>query len=104
MMNLFEGIPESLSQEWTENLVQGGNVRIERVASRGHASPPNFWYDQSEHEWVVLLTGSAVVTFADGETVALGPGDWLEIPAHRKHRVERTDPDRRTVWLAVFYE
>lgn len=31
----------------------------------------------------------------------LGPGDYVEIPPHVRHRVEWTDPDRPTVWLAV---
>ncbi len=101
--NLFEGIPKVLPQEWTEELIRSGSVRIERIVSRGQASPPGFWYDQAENEWVCLLTGSAVLAFDDGETCAMSPGDWVEIPPHRKHRVEQTDPDRETVWLAVFH-
>ena len=31
------------------------------------------------------------------------PGDFVNIPAHKKHRVEWTTPDEPTVWLAVHY-
>ena len=30
-------------------------------------------------------------------------GDHLLIPRHVRHRVERTDPDRETIWLAVHF-
>ena len=31
----------------------------------------------------------------------LAPGDYIEIPPHVRHRVEWTDADWPTVWLAV---
>jgi cupin 2 domain-containing protein len=102
-VNLFAGIPAKLRDELVETIIRRDAVRIERIVSRGHASPPGFWYDQDEHEWVVVLAGSAEVAFADGDTVRLTPGDWLEIPARCRHRVGWTDPDRDTVWLAVFW-
>jgi cupin 2 domain-containing protein len=79
-------------------------VRIERIVSRGHQSPPDSWYDQSEHEWVVLLTGAARLRFAEPSTVVeLFPGDHVHIGPHVRHRVEWTAPDRDTIWLAVFF-
>ena len=36
-------------------------------------------------------------------TVEMRAGDYLNIPARRRHRVEWTAPDGPTVWLAVFY-
>jgi cupin 2 domain-containing protein len=36
--------------------------------------------------------------------VAMKPGDYLDIPAHRRHRVEWTDPAQPTVWLAIHYQ
>jgi cupin 2 domain-containing protein len=78
-------------------------VRIERIVSRGHASPPGFWYDQPEHEFVLLVEGeAALVVEGEGER-RLAPGDWLEIKARVRHRVSWTAPDRATIWLAVFY-
>ena len=89
--------------ELLETLVDTGNVRIERIVSRGHVTPAGEWYDQQESEWVVLLEGAAQLVFEDGREVSMGPGDWLEIPPHVRHRVSWTDPECATVWLAVFY-
>ena len=36
-------------------------------------------------------------------TVKLGPGDWLEIPPHCRHRVDATSETQDTVWLAVHW-
>jgi len=77
-------------------------VRIERIVSTGQASPPGFWYDQPDDEFVVLLTGAACLRFENGDvTLDMKPGDWVEIPAHVRHRVESTQADPPTVWLAV---
>ncbi len=52
---------------------------------------------------MLVLEGGAILAFEDGEEVTLGPGDHLEIAAHRKHRVKWTAPERATLWLAVHY-
>ena len=101
--NLFDDIPEALEEEVFEELVASGPVRIERILSRGHRSPATGWYDQDEHEWVAVPQGEAKLEFEDGRVVHLGVGEHLLIPAHVRHRVIWTDPDRVTVWLAVFY-
>ncbi len=89
--------------EVTETLEENEHVRIERIVSGGHSSPPGFWYDQDEHEWVMLLHGEARLLFeGDTEPLLLKPGDHVNIPAHRRHRVEWTTPHEPTVWLAVF--
>lgn len=100
--NLFAGVPGALPDELTEVLVAGDGVRIERIVSRGHASPPGFWYEQPEHEWVVLLSGRAGLRVEGEPVLAMEPGDWLELPAHTRHRVDWTEPGIDTVWLAVF--
>ena len=102
--SIYEGIPAELPEEFFETLCAAGSVRIERIVSRGHASPPGFWYDQEENEFFLVLTGSAGLILADtGETVVLNAGDYVNIPAGVKHRVAWTDPAGDTVWLAVFY-
>jgi len=102
--NLFELASPKAGTESIEELQREGDVRIERIVSRGHVSPPDFWYDQSEHEWVIVVSGSARLQFDDdSDQVELGPGDYVHIPAHVRHRVAWTDPDQDTVWLAVFY-
>jgi len=101
---LFARVRKRLNDEQVEVLAGGGAVRIERIVSTGHASPPGFWYDQERPEFVIVLAGAAALRFA-GERAPrrLGPGDWVDIPAHARHRVEWTDPATPTVWLAVHY-
>ena len=103
--NLFAGIDEEKrDEELLTTLAERPGVRIERIVSTGQASPPGFWYDQDWGEWVVLLCGAARLRLAEeAEARRLAPGDWVDIPAHCRHRVEWTDPDQPTVWLAVHY-
>lgn len=103
MPNLFDAIPDRLDDERFETLVTGEAVQVERIVSRGHTSPSSGWYDQAWDEWVIVLKGEGEVVFEDGEAVRLRPGDHLQIPAHRRHRVAWTDPERDTIWLAVHY-
>jgi cupin 2 domain-containing protein len=102
-MNLFDHIPDSLEDEEVLPLLAASNVRIERIVSTGQASPPGFWYDQPEHEWVVVLRGCGVVEYEDGTRVRLVGGDHLHIPPRVRHRVTETSGDEPTVWLAVFW-
>ncbi|SDB43645.1 cupin 2 domain-containing protein [Desulfonatronum thiosulfatophilum] len=99
--NLFT-IPEHQSdEEVIELLAEGRELRIERIISRGHASPPGFWYDQELDEWVALLQGEARVRFENGITRRLQAGDYLFLPARLRHRVESTSTEPPCVWLAV---
>ena len=104
-INLFQNIPEELNQELVEKLIEQDSFRLERIVSRGQNSPPDFWYDQDEHEWVVILAGKAQLQI-DGleQPVILNPGDTCNLPAHTKHRVAWTAPNQDTIWLAVFWE
>ena len=103
--NLFTNIPNMLTEELFETLAQNDHVRIERIVSEGHTTPKDFWYDQDEHEWVVLLKGEAKLLFdGDDEVVHMKPGDHIHISAGQRHRVQWSTPDEPTVWLAVFYE
>ncbi len=104
MANLFDSIPSEISSELFEVLLQSKNFQLERIVSAGQATPPGEWYDQEAHEWVVLLSGAAKLRFEDEpEPRRLNPGDYLLIPAHRRHRVEWTDPTQASVWLALHY-
>jgi cupin 2 domain-containing protein len=101
--NLLRDLPDARDGEVTEALFIAPRLRIERIVSLGQVSPPGFWYDQDEAEWVVLLAGAARLRFVDqAEDCTLVPGDQLFIAPHRRHRVEWTDPQTPTVWLAVF--
>lgn len=59
--NLFADLPGDATQEQFSELLHAPSVRIERIVSHGQASPPGFWYDQDSAEWVVVLSGSAVL-------------------------------------------
>ena len=102
--NLLTEIPATFLNELTDSLLNTPSVRIERIVSHGHTSPQGCWYDQDEHEWVVVLKGSAKLLFeGEEEPLEMGTGDYINIPAHKKHRVEWTTEDEPTIWLAVFY-
>lgn len=93
--------PGPVEVERFEAIVKTEGLVIERIVSTGQATPEGEWYDQERDEWVVLLTGQAVLLFEDGHTAELNPGDHLLIPAHFRHRVESTTADPPCVWLAV---
>ncbi|MDD4913729.1 MAG: cupin domain-containing protein [Methylococcales bacterium] len=101
--SVFAGIPKNLPDELCQTLLTANTFRIERIVSRGHSSNSGFWYDQAEDEWVMILKGRAVLTFADDGAITLEAGDYLLIPAHCKHRVEWTSPTEETVWLAIHF-
>ena len=103
--NIFADIPDHRKDELIEAILQTPGLRIERIVSLGQSSPEGFWYDQDDNEWVILLKGSAGLLFEGQEDVlALKPGDYIRIDRHQRHRVEWTDPDKETVWLAIHYK
>ncbi|WP_421825484.1 cupin domain-containing protein [Larkinella sp.] len=102
--NLFAAIPASLPDELFEELVAEKGIKIERIISKGHASPDGFWYDQPENEWVLVLQGAARLRIEGvDEPIELTAGTHINLPAHAKHRVDWTKEDEETIWLAVFY-
>ena len=103
MNNLLKNIPKNISKELFETLVENEHIHIERIISKGHASPVEGWYNQEKNEFVLLLKGAARLEFEDGRVVNLGVGDWLEIVAHQKHKVVWTQPQGETVWVGVHY-
>lgn len=102
-MNLFADLPRHLPDELFTTLLDANGIRVERIVSHGQVSPEGFWYDPERNEWVVVLKGAARLRFED-QIIDLKPGDFVNIPAHKKHRVEWTTPDEPTIWLAVFYD
>ena len=101
--NLFAALTDAGAAERIETLAAGAGARIERIVSMGQASPEGFWYDQERIEFVALLAGSARLRIEDEAAPRdLGPGDWLVLPAHCRHRVEATSRAPAAVWLAVY--
>ena len=108
LSNVFAGLPTSSlgaqTGEQFRQLLQHPGLRIERIVSTGQASPAGFWYDQDENEWILLLAGEAGLRFADESTTRhLRAGDFINIAAHRRHRVEWTASGQVTIWLAVHH-
>ena len=109
--NILSILPDTAFGEVFEHIVAGEHVRVDRIVSCGQVTPEGEWYDQAEHEWVLVLSGAARLVLEESEVgsaplwreVALAEGDYLNIPAHVRHRVSWTDPTRQTVWLAIFY-
>lgn len=102
--NLFSDLPVAADQEVIEALLHGSGFRLERIVSTGQATPRGEWLAQNWDEWVVLLAGEARLLIA-GEAAPreLRPGDWLNLRAGVRHRVEWTCREGPTVWLALHY-
>jgi cupin 2 domain-containing protein len=106
LLNIFD-LPTDLPQdeEQLDVLLEDGEqkIRIERIVSTGQASPAGFWYDQTQNEWVLLLQGQAELAWEDGRVIPLKKGDWVFIPAHKRHRIIWTSDEPPCIWLAVHY-
>ncbi|RXJ97925.1 cupin [Arcobacter sp. CECT 8986] len=100
--NIFDDIKIDKSAEQFISLIDTKNIKIEKIVSNGQKSKEDFWYDQEENEFVILLSGDAIIEFENSE-VQLKKGDYLNIDSHRKHRVKYTNENEPTVWLAIFY-
>ena len=102
--NLFSDIPEHAPKEVFERLLETPHLKPERIISAGHATPPGKWYDPDTDEWVFLLSGAARLLYeGEGQPREMRPGDYVLIPARKRHRVEWTDPGQKTVWLALHH-
>ncbi|MEF8761144.1 MAG: cupin [Candidatus Accumulibacter sp. UW25] len=107
LTNLFSALPAAVAAEageqFTELLSRPGLI-IERIVSTGQSSPPGFWYEAPQGEWVLLVAGEARLRFEDEAGARhLKTGDFLDIAAHRRHRVEWTPAGQTTIWLAIHY-
>ena len=101
--NLFANLPPLGTEDeaFTTLLAEPG-LTVQRIVSTGQSSPPGFWYEQPEAEWVLLISGEASLRFEDeSEARLLQPGSYIDIAPGRRHRVEWTAPDTPTVWLAI---
>jgi len=100
--NLFESVAARIEKEEVSVLAAAGGAIVERIVSTGQATPAGVWLEQNWTEWVALLTGSAGLMFEGEEKPrVLAPGDHVTIPPGARHRVDWTDADEPTVWLAV---
>ncbi len=100
--NIFDEIPVDKNEEKFFEIFKNEKIKIEKIVSNGQKSPENFWYEQEQSEFVLLLEGFAIVEFENRE-VELKKGDCLNIKAMEKHRVKFTSQTEPTIWFAVFY-
>jgi cupin 2 domain-containing protein len=99
VQNLFANLPELPGSEQLMSLFENPSIKIQRIVSQTYSSPPGFWYDQEEDEWVIVMRGEAILEFEAGELVGMKEGDYVTIPRHVRHRIRQTYP--KTIWLAV---
>ncbi|MCM8535246.1 MAG: cupin domain-containing protein [Lentisphaeraceae bacterium] len=103
-MNIFDVSSLPLKEEFLETILNEKNFRLERIVSKGHVTPDDYWYDQEDNEWVVLLDGEATIEYKDGSRKVLKKGDSLLIPKHEEHKVVETSSSQETIWLALFWQ
>lgn len=97
--SLFSPPPAASTGEIFTTLLEKTGLKIESIHSRGQASPSDFWYDQSEDEWVLLARGTATLQVEGQPPVILTSGDHLLLPQNVRHRLSETSED--AVWLAI---
>jgi len=107
--NIFQlpnALPKAIDSEIFEDVFNNGKIKIERIVSTGQITPNNEWYDQAQQEWVLLLQGKATLLFdnENGTKIHLQTGDYLLIPAHKRHRVIFTSKEPPCIWLAIFFD
>ncbi len=102
--NIFSDIPKQIPNEIFETIIKSNQFRMERIISCGQPTTEGEWYDQDQNEWVIVLKGNAGLLFeGNNEIIIMKTGDYINIPAHKKHRVEWTDTKEETIWLAIHY-
>ena len=99
--NIFDHPSADMGGEDITPLIQAENFRLERIVSNKCSNPKGFWYDQPDPEWILLITGTAILEFEQSGNIQLKAGDYMLIPAHARHRVEETSKD--ALCLALHY-
>jgi mannose-6-phosphate isomerase-like protein (cupin superfamily) len=102
--NLLTRLPAAKRQEAFTELLARPGIRVERIVSRGQATPEDTPMVQLQDEWVLLLEGAAGLRIEDSDEVTLHPGDHVWIARGQKHWVTWTAKDRPSVWLAVHFD
>ena len=100
VFNFLDNISKDSNDEIFETVISNDKVKIERIISYGQTTPKDYWYDQDEDEFVLILKGSAKIQYDDGTIYTLNINDSLYIPVHQKHQVIYTS--NPTIWIAHF--
>lgn len=104
--NILSPLPCAQKAEVVTELLSKPGLRIERIVSSGQCSDENFFYDQVEAEWVILLQGNAELDIEIDDAwqrQELQAGDYVNLPSHCRHRIHSTSITPQAVWLDIFY-
>jgi cupin 2 domain-containing protein len=100
--NLITDLPINADDpESFETLINTEEILIERIVTNQSFSAPGNWYNQERDEWVLLLQGRAKIEFEKKEMHSLEKGDFLFIPAYKRHRVNVVSKSPNCIWLAI---
>lgn len=102
--NIYDCNNINFNVEYLENILVNPNFRLERIISFGHITPSDYWYDQEEDEFVLLLKGNAKILLENDEIIELKEGDYVIIPKHLKHKVIYTDTENKTFWITCYFK
>src|SRR3546814_13685485 len=83
--NLLAALPRAAAGEVFTELLARPGVRLERIVSAGQTTPADAPMVQDTDEWVLLLAGEAGLRLADGQAIALPPGDPVFLPSGVPH-------------------
>ena len=105
MNTIFANLPtQAQPEEVIEAILETNQFNLKRIISTGQSTPSDQWYDQEDDEWCILLKGKAALRFENEKNLLeLNPGDYVHIPAHKRHQVAWTADNEATVWLALHY-
>ena len=119
--NIFEKLPDAQNGEkfdslldersdaldekqFIESLLKKRNFNLTRIVSKGQATPEGQWDEQDMDEWFMVVKGSAGLKFkGEDEIRVMNSGDYIILPAHCPVKVEWTDQEQETIWLALHY-
>jgi cupin 2 domain-containing protein len=95
--NLYSKENPGENSEIFSTLFQNDVLKIESI--RSWLKVPGEMYNQTQDEWVLLLSGEAHIQIETDE-ITLKSGDYLFIPKHTPHQVLSTSEN--ALWLGIF--
>jgi cupin 2 domain-containing protein len=100
----YSGFTQDSFLENYSKILLGNSFHLEKIISKGYATPENKWIIEKTNEFVMLLKGKAELLFENGQNIKLSEGDYLVIPKYTKHKVTRTSRKPICYWLTIHYK
>ena len=102
--NYYTGFtPDPILENYTK-LLFGKRFNLEKITSKGYATPNDKWLIEETNEFVMLMKGKAELLVKDGQKIKLTEGDYFIIPKNTKHKVIRTSRKPLCYWLTIHYK